>query len=78
MAFDRDGGRALSIGGFMYDGVGSSLTQDDVPDIRAHALETGIPLDGNSFGVINPVDSAQIQKDLSGAQGESGKYNERW
>ena len=78
IAFDQDGGRALSIGGYLHDSaVGTALTQDTVPDIRAIALESGIPLDGNSFGTLNPVDSAQVQKDLSGAAGDSGKYNER-
>ncbi len=76
--FDQDGGAALSEGGFMvHKTIGASLTQDVVPDIRAYALEASIPLGRNTFGLMNPVDSAQVQKDLSGARGASGKFNER-
>lgn len=75
--FDQDGGRAISHSGFMYSGTtGAGLTQDVVPDIRAYAIEMGIPLGMNSFGLMNPVDSAQVQKDLSGGKGQSGKFNE--
>ena len=75
--FDQDGGRALVDGAFMFSHApGSALTQDLVPDIRAYSIEVGIPSDMNNFGLINPIDSAQIQKDISGAAGNPGKYNE--
>ena len=75
--FDQDGGGALAEGTFMISHEpGTALTQDLVPDIRAYAIEVGIPSDMNNFGLINPIDSAQIQKDISGAAGASGKFNE--
>lgn len=75
--FDQDGAIALINGAFMIaQDPGTVLTQDQVPDIRAYWNEAGIPMDGNNFGLINPVDSAQIQKDLAGAAGNSGKFNE--
>ena len=56
--------------------AGTDLTQDVMPFIRAQAEEIAIPSDMNNFGIINPYDSATLTKDLAGAKGDSGKFNE--
>ena len=75
--FDQDGGRALSNSFHMISGEpGTGFTQDKAADIRAYALEAGIPMGMNTFGLLNAIDSSQVQKDLAGTAGQSGKFNE--
>ena len=75
--YDALGGEELAFAIHATEGTtGTGLTQDQIPLIRAHAAEIGLPRGMDSFGVFNEYDSAVLQADLGGAAGQGGKYNE--
>ena len=80
LAYVYDQSSALEMGRSaptLFGVPGSNFPQDRAAYLSAHAADISIPRDmKNAFCVLNTHDKAAFNVDLSGAAGQSGKYNE--
>jgi len=63
--YDQDGARELCNEAFYADGTpGTGITTQMAQDIGAHARHVAIPLDSMNYGIMDPVDFAEISNDI--------------